>query len=79
MIVHERRTIGDTGYADLPSVNMSQSNFLQKELPVRFAVLGLIVPVLVMIAPWRWLGRLREIQSRQQMGREDLDQERQGC
>jgi hypothetical protein len=34
--------------------------FLQKELPVRFAVLGLIVPILVMIALWRWLRRPQE-------------------
>jgi len=52
--------------------------FLQKELPVRFALLGLMVPLLVMIALWRWLRRLREIPSRQQIGREELDQERQG-
>ncbi len=33
--------------------------FLQKDLPLRFAVPALIVPILVIVALWIWLRRTR--------------------
>jgi hypothetical protein len=39
--------------------------FIQRELPIRIAILALIVPVLIMVALWRWLRRMQQTQAQQ--------------
>ena len=41
--------------------------FPQRELPIGLAPLALTLPVLIMIALWRWLHRLQQIEAQQQI------------